>query len=1000
MNLWLDTYRLLLAAALVGLGAVATLSSGGLVLTGAAGFTGVESLLGDLSVFSGLAFALAGAGWMTLFAGVATVAASLAAIAVAASLLALTGGWVVPADVPGGSVGGLVAAVLLVASLPDRVPFPWRAAGATALIAAVALWLLDVPMAALAMGLAGGFLLPGTPHPGDVSRLQGRASLLLPVAAFGGVLLGTLLLWQVILHEERGHWVERTEGVLDRFHVVVASDLGLRVEAMERMARRLEQRPDLTEEEWRSDAAAYLTHFPDLEGVGLLGPEGVLRWSQGRLWREAMAPEAFQHDRRAALPLEAAAETGRTRLSPVFQRLRDSAFVYMITPAPHQGGDGGFLIGVRRLDGLFRHARAGVEPGFVFQVRERDGAHVFGPEVGPGEGGLVQAERTVALYGATWTATAWPDLPLIAAERSRVGDVVLFSGVLLALIGLVAMRLALLARERAVTAARNAEALQLEMVERERTEARRQATALRLEHTLDGLADGFLTLDAGYRVTYVNRVICEMAGIKGRDVIGKPLWNLFPENRAIYDPLYTKVMETGQPLVEEVRDPALNRWLDVRVYPTEDGVAVYLRDISEARESRDQLRFQAQILEQIHEAVIGSDLAGNITFWNGGAERLFGYQAEAMVGSPLRLLRPGPDQLSLRREFMEPVLLKGAHELQLQLENSDGEAFAAMISLSLTRDSEGRATGVLAFILDVTQRVEFETDLQEALTRAQIYARRLRELGRISLALNTTSNWRRAVDTLARESRELLESHLCQVTVLDSTAGQGLSSVIAASEKYAGFSDSQELIAPDWLWEQLRRSQAPVLLTEAEFEDENGEAGFPRCGLGVPIVNHDARVIGMVFCADRYRGEFTADDEAIGVQLAQYAGAVLSKSEALDAMRAVDAQHREQLEFLSTVTRSVTEGIVVTDAHGVIDYVNPAAKTLLNRDGAELVGYRLLDLLGETEPVVTTPGEVSDAWKTTVKRGDGRPRTLVFRVSQLAEGRWQNGRVLVFSEEH
>lgn len=950
MKPWLDTGWLLLGAALVSLGAIAVLVSSGVAWSGV---SAVESLFGRMSFFSGIALVFAGVGVMALFGGSAIAAGVLASMAMASSLLALTGVWTASADVLGGTAVGAIAAALLVTSLRRR--------------------------------------------PGSGEK---RASLVVPVAGFGIVLLGTLLAWQLVLEDERGRWIERTDRVVERFQAAVADDLSLRVEAMERMAQRSVQRPDMTEREWREDARAYLSHFPDLDGLGLADADGSMRWMEGRLWLATMAPRGVEDDPRVARELATARQSGETRFSSAFWPPEErGVFVYMITPVHDQGGDDGFLVGVRRLDGLFQRALSGVAPGFVYQVRERDGGHLFGTENPQLRERQVRSETLDTLYGVEWHVAAWPDPSLLARERARADDVVLISGVLLALSGLAAMRLALLARERAVDAATNAQALQLEMLEREQAEASRQATALRLEQTLDGLADGFLTIDGNYRVTYVNRVACEMVGVKRREFVGKPLWNLFPENRQVYESIYKQVMVTGRPAVAEVQDPALNRWLDVRVYPAEEGLAVYFRDVSDARASRDQLRFQAQILEQIHEAVIGSDLAGNITFWNGGALRLFGYEAAAMLGQPLRRLRPGPDRLSLRREFMEPVLLKGAHEVQLELENSDGESFVAMISLSLTRDAEGKASGVLAFVLDVTHRVEFETDLQQALTRAQIYANRLRELGRISLELNTISSWRRTVEAFAHEARQLLESHVCQVTLLDPGAEGGLSTVIAATEKHAEHERRQEPVAPDWLWDQLRRSRAPVLLGEAEFEDESGQPVFPRCGLGVPIINHDARVTGVVFCADRYTGEFTADDEAIGVQLAQFAGAVLAKTEALDAMRAADAQHREQLEFLSTVTRSVAEGIVVTDSRGVIDYVNPAAKVLLNRDREDLVGYALLDFLGQTESVVTAQGEVSDAWKTTVAYCDGSVRTLVFRVSQLAEGRWQNGRVLVFSEE-
>jgi PAS domain-containing protein len=73
------------------------------------------------------------------------------------------------------------------------------------------------------------------------------------------------------------------------------------------------------------------------------------------------------------------------------------------------------------------------------------------------------------------------------------------------------------------------------------------------------------------------------------------------------------------------------------------GVVLIFRDITERRKAEAARRQLAAIVESSDDAIISKDLDGIITSWNRGAERLYGYTAEEVIGKPVSVLVP-PDQ--------------------------------------------------------------------------------------------------------------------------------------------------------------------------------------------------------------------------------------------------------------------------------------------------------------------------------------------------------------------
>ncbi len=987
------TYRLLLAAALIAYGAMILVA--GMVSPGLPGASVLDSRLMGLSPTVGVGLLLVGSGFIAGVCDRPGLALASGVIALLLSLLLLIGGSGGVADQVAVVVTGIGAMMLLLHVVRFGGRRLWRSAAVGGALIAAALAWIGAPEAAAAMALlavlawSGPFTVAETERPGATVSLVG------PLAMFAVVLTGSLALWQVVAEGQRELWQERSERAADRFQQYILDDLRLRIQALERMAQRWEHRGGLSEPEWRQDARAYVSDFGGLEGMAILEPDLRVRWQEGELRVAALQTEELPGHPAIAPVIESVRQEGGTRFSPAVRDEHGPAYVYMITAFQRDGRSDGVLVSVRRLGNLFRRAQSGVEPGFVYQVVGAGGDALFGPL--PTDGGAYRAQRSVDIAGAHWELAAWPGTSLMSRRQAYDADAVLLGGVGFALATLLVMRLSLVARARAMSAAVQARALQREVEERQAAERQRQATARRLEETLNSLSDGFFTLDRDLRVTYVNRATADQTGIDAGYLVGKLLWNVFPESREVYAPVYERVLATGQPERTEVLDPFFERWMELRIDPVQEGLAVHFRDITETKRIRDQLLFQGQILDQIHDAVIAADLAGNISSWNHGAERLFGYTSTEMIGQPLRRLRPGPDYVSLRRKLIEPLMRNGSHEVQVELEDRHGRRFMAMVSLSLTRDDEGHAHSMLALVMDVSERFQFELDLQQALARAQIHAGRLRELSRISLALNTVRTRRRALEIVVANGRELLSAHLARVSLSGSVepSDDGVD-VVARSEKYADGSVFGGAIAPALL-DRLKKADGAVVLTAEELAQQVPELKGVDAWLGVPLIRHDGSHMGLLQFADRFKGTFTEDDQAVALQLGQLAAAVLDKTAALEALRRVEADQREKLEFLNAVTRSVDEGIVVTDARGCVEYANRSAAGLLESDPEDLHGRALSGVLGALESGVGT--DTDAPWQVVRERRDGTRVRLALRVSQLHEGRWQGGQVVVFHEE-
>ncbi|MEA3372404.1 MAG: EAL domain-containing protein [Campylobacterota bacterium] len=148
----------------------------------------------------------------------------------------------------------------------------------------------------------------------------------------------------------------------------------------------------------------------------------------------------------------------------------------------------------------------------------------------------------------------------------------------------------------------------------------------------------------------------------------------------------------------------------------EDGKAVRMigthTDITDDKEMQFKYAQQAQMIEQIHDSVISTDLEGVITSWNTGSEVLLGYKADEMIGEHVTKIYLEEDYETLKKNI-DRLKQKGEYHTEVRLVKKSKEVIFADLSLSLLNNEKGAPIGMVGYSQDITERKKAEEKLLE-----------------------------------------------------------------------------------------------------------------------------------------------------------------------------------------------------------------------------------------------------------------------------------------------
>lgn len=264
----------------------------------------------------------------------------------------------------------------------------------------------------------------------------------------------------------------------------------------------------------------------------------------------------------------------------------------------------------------------------------------------------------------------------------------------------------------------------------------------RFKVTLASVGDAVISTDVQGRIMFMNPMAERMTGWTSEAATGRPLEQVFhivnEASRMPVDSPTTKALRDGVVVGLANHTVLISR--DGTERPIDDsaapirtpageirGVVLVFRDVTERRRAELASLRLAAIVEGSEDAIVGKTLEGIVTNWNPGAERVFGYTAEEMIGQSIAKLLPA-DRLDEERRILEQLRhgerINSFDTLRVR---KDGREIHVSVTISPIRDGEGTVIGASKIARDITAQKEAEHALRAVQEKLESHALALEE---------------------------------------------------------------------------------------------------------------------------------------------------------------------------------------------------------------------------------------------------------------------------------
>ncbi|MCF2502595.1 PAS domain S-box protein [Dyadobacter sp. CY107] len=254
---------------------------------------------------------------------------------------------------------------------------------------------------------------------------------------------------------------------------------------------------------------------------------------------------------------------------------------------------------------------------------------------------------------------------------------------------------------------------------------------------LESIGDAFFTVNKDWVLTYLNKETEKVLHRKRETLIGKNLWDEYPD--AIDTDFYRqyhKAVETQENLTFEEFYPALKVWLEVTVYPSNTGLSVYFKDITQRKESdihllRSNERFE-KVAEATNDAIWDWNIFEDTLYWGSGFGNLFGYQVEKVTPSLkswTNHIHPEDRKRVLQSIYGTLENPRQSHWICEYRYQKNDKTFADVIDRGIViRDEKGTPIRMVGAMNDISERKKFEISRIEYIGKIEIQNEKLKSI--------------------------------------------------------------------------------------------------------------------------------------------------------------------------------------------------------------------------------------------------------------------------------
>ncbi len=264
--------------------------------------------------------------------------------------------------------------------------------------------------------------------------------------------------------------------------------------------------------------------------------------------------------------------------------------------------------------------------------------------------------------------------------------------------------------------------------ERHKEQRHALALAARLNDTLDSISDAVVVVDPQWRFVAVNKALERLADRPRKTLLGKKVWDEF--SAAIGDSerrRYELAMAKRTPSTFEVFYRPRAMRLEVRIFPSRQGLTVYHRDITRERDAAERLRLLKASVDHLNEVVMITDARPGpegpcIVFVNAAVERVCGYRPEEMIGRTPRMLQGEETDRQELDRIHEALAKRRPITTELLNYTKSRQAYWIELAINPVTDEAGRCSHFCAIERDITERRQASArqhELEAQLLQAQ-----------------------------------------------------------------------------------------------------------------------------------------------------------------------------------------------------------------------------------------------------------------------------------------
>lgn len=433
-----------------------------------------------------------------------------------------------------------------------------------------------------------------------------------------------------------------------------------------------------------------------------------------------------------------------------------------------------------------------------------------------------------------------------------------------------------------------------------------------LSAIVDSSDDAIISKDLNGIITSWNKGAERLFKYSEEEIVGKSIKMLIPRSRWKEEELILGSIANGNRvdhfetvLIDKKSNEIL---LSLTVSPAKDlnghviGASKVARDITDKLKVEEKQSILSAIVESSDDAIISKDLNGTIMSWNNGAEKIFGYSENEVLGKPITILIP-KNRLKEEKAILNNIKegKKVDHFETIRL-NKQGEKINISLTVSPIKDSRGNIIGASKIGRDITARIRAKEEIEKQVKKFQI----LNSVGKsISKNMNVQVVLQKVTDATTKLTGAAFgaffynhENEQGEAMMLYTLSGAPRE----AFEKF-GMPRHTKVFKPTFAAQGVIRSED--ITQDPRYGHNKPYNGMPHGHLpvvsymAVPVVSRSGDVIGGLIFGHPDKGVFKEEHEDLVTNIAAQAAVSLDNSKLFEKVKSFSDKKDEFIALAS-----------------------------------------------------------------------------------------------------